>query len=96
MDSIEATSVAMVIKGVFQQYGLSIGNYMVNVNDGASTMSGSRSGVAKRILDQEPKTFFVKCYGHALNLSACDTLRQCKVMYAALEITHKITKLIKY
>ena len=64
--------------------------------DGASAMSGSRSGVAKRILDLEPKAFFSHCYRHALNLSACDTLKQCNVMCDTLETTHEITKLIKY
>lgn len=96
MDSIEAARVAMVITDVFQRYGLSIGRLRGQCYDGASAMSGSRSGVAKRILDLEPKDFFVHCYGHALNLSACDTLKQCKVLHDALETTHKITKLIKY
>ena len=96
VDSIEAESIAMVITDLFQRYGLSIGRLRGQCYDGASAMSGSRSGVAKRIFDVEPKAFFVHCYGHALNLSACDTLKQCKVMCDALETTHEITKLIKY
>ena len=96
VDSIEAARIAMVITDVFQRYGLSLGRLRGQCYDGASAMSGSRSGVAKRILDLEPKAFFVHCYGHALNLSACDTLKQCKVLCDALETTHEITKLIKY
>ena len=96
VDSIDAASICMVITDLFQRYGLSIGRLRSQCYDGASAMSGSRSGVAKRILDLEPKAFFVHYYGHALNLSACDTLKQCQVMRDALETTHEITKLIKY
>ncbi len=48
--------------------------------DGASAMAGSKSGVAKRILDIEPRAYFTHCYGHALNLTACDTLKRSKIM----------------
>jgi hypothetical protein len=59
-------------------------------------MSGSRSGVAKRISELEPRAVFTHCYGHALNLAACDTVKSMKVMRDALETTHEATKLIKY
>ncbi len=65
--------------------------YMGNV-DGASAMSGSKSGVATRIRELEPRAF----YGNALNLAACDTLKKSRVMKDAIELTHEITKLIKY
>ena len=58
-------------------------------------MSGSRSGVAKRISELEPKAIFTHCYGHILNLAASNTLKKSKVMKNALELTHEITKLIK-
>ena len=52
--------------------------------------------VAKRISELEPRAIFTHCYGHALNLVACDTLKKSKLMKNALELTHEITKLIKY
>ncbi len=64
--------------------------------DGASTMAGSRTGVAKRISELEPRAIFTHCYGHSLNLAACDTLKKSKVMKDALELTHEMSKLIKY
>ena len=60
---------------------------------GASAMSG-RYGVAKRISDLEPRAIFTHCYGHALNLTASDTIRQSKVIKDALDTTHEIIKLI--
>ena len=59
-------------------------------------MSSSKSGVAKKISDLEPRAVYTHCYGHALNLAAGDTLKQCKVMKDSLETTWEITKLIKY
>lgn len=60
-------------------------------------MSGLHSGVAKRILDEEPRAVFTQCYGHALNLAASDTtVKNCKVLKSALETTHEIVKLVKF
>ena len=36
------------------------------------------------------------CYGHALNLAAADTIKQNKLLRDALDITSKISKLLKY
>ena len=64
--------------------------------DVASTMRGARSGVTKRILDEEPRAVYTHCYGHSINLAASDAVKQTKVMRDALDMTHEITKLIKY
>ena len=59
-------------------------------------MSGARTDVAKRILDEEPRTVFTHCYGHSLNLAASDTVNKSNLMQNALNTTHVITKLIKF
>ena len=64
--------------------------------DGASTMAGCRNVLAKLIQDNEPRALYTHCYGHALNLAACDAVKGCKVMKNALDLTNKITKLVKY
>lgn len=46
----------------------SINNLRGQGYDGASVMSGERSGVQKRILDHEPKALYTHCPGHSLNL----------------------------
>ena len=38
----------------------------------------------------------VHCYGHSFNLAASDALQKCKLIKSALEVTHEITKLVKY
>ena len=55
-----------------------------------------RNGVAKLIQDEEPRGVFTHCYGHSLSLAAKDTIQGCKTLKNSLEITHEITKLVKY
>ena len=64
--------------------------------DRDSTMKGARSGVAKRILDEEPRAVYMHYYGHSINLAASDAVRQTKLMRDSLETAHEITKLIKF
>lgn len=63
--------------------------------DGAATMAGLKSDVAKQIQDIEPRAVYTHCYGHSLNLACADTIKTCKVLKDALDTTHEITKLIK-
>ena len=55
--------------------------------DGCSTMSGTRTGVAKRISDKEPRAVFTHCYGHSLNLGYSGTVKKSKLLKQALETT---------
>ena len=58
-------------------------------------MSGAKGGMAKLINDDEPRAVYTHCYGHALNLSVGDTVKQCKVMRSALDTVYEISRLIK-
>ena len=64
--------------------------------DGASAMSGAKSGVAKKIQEEEPRAIYTCCYDHSVNLATCDAVKQSKPIKNALETTHEITKLIKH
>ena len=86
--SIDAATLTSVIHDIFMRLNLSIERLRGQCYDGASTMSGSKSGVAKRISELEPRAIFTHCYGHSLNLAACDTIKKMKVMRDALETTH--------
>ena len=93
--STDATTLTNIIKKVFEDQGLSLQRLRGQCYDGASAMSGIKSGVAKQICDIEPRALFTHCYGHALNLAASDVLKQSKLMSDALDLTREITKLIK-
>lgn len=95
VDSIDASTLYQVIKDELLRLNLSITKARGQCYDGAAAMSGCRSGVAKRIMDVEPKAIYTHCYGHSLDLAISDTVKQCDCINNALSITHEITKLIK-
>ena len=96
VDTIGAECLSKVILDSLVRLNLSISKLRGQCYDGCSTMSGARSGVAKRIAELEPRALFTHCYGHSLNLAASDSIRQSKIMKNSMDTTHEITKLIKF
>ena len=94
--TIEASTLTSMIKDSLVRFNLSLSKARGQCYDGASNMSGRHSGVAKKIQDEEPRALFTHCYGHSLNLAASDTVKKCKVLKTALEMSHEIVKLVKY
>ena len=91
--SIESTStdsIVSTIKDVLLQMNLSLQNCRGQCYDGASSMSGGRAGVAKRITDLEHRAFYTHCYGHASNLAAQDAVKHSKIMEDCLDTTYEI------
>ena len=64
--------------------------------DGARVMVVKKSGVAKRILEEEHRALFSHCYGHSLNLAASNLVKECKGVSDALSTTFVISQLIKF
>ena len=94
--STDASTIVMMIKDCLQRLNLSISKARGQCYDGASAMSGARSGVAKRITDLEKRAIYLHCYGHSLNLACVDTMKNSKILKDCLEVAYEITKLIKY
>ena len=59
-------------------------------------MSGSRNGVAKQNMDKDKCALYTHCYGHALNLTVSNTVKQSKVCKDALETAFEVTRLVKF
>ena len=93
---ISAEMLTTTIKDTLTRLNLSLVKIRGQCYDGASVMSGAKSGVAKRIQDLEPRALFTHCYGHSLNLAASDSIKSSELMRDALDTRHEITKLIKY
>ena len=91
-----ADTITTGIKDVLSEMKFQIQRYRVQCYDGASSMAGSRQGVAHQILDEESRALFTHYYGHSLNLAMCDTLKNCKLAHDALDTTNEISKLIKF
>lgn len=94
--NIEAATIFGEIQDVLKELNIPVAKLRGQCYDGASAMSSSKRGVAKLVCDLEERAIYTHCYGHALNLAAGDTLKQCKLLKDALETTREITKLIKY
>ena len=95
LESTSAESVIFTIKDVLLHMNLRIENCRGQCYDGASSMSGQKSGVAKMMMDLQHRTLYTHCYGHALNLAAQDSIKHIKIMEDTLDTTYEITKLIK-
>lgn len=95
VSAIDAATLFSVIKDAMLRFNLPLSKLRGQCYDGCSTMSGLRSGVAKRVRDEEPRAVFTHCYSHSLNLAASDSVKKSQLMKSALDTTHEITKLIK-
>jgi hypothetical protein len=45
--------------------------------DNGSNMKGKHQGIQKRLLDVNPRAFYVSCGCHTLNLALCDMAKSC-------------------
>ena len=63
--------------------------------DGASALKGKRNGLKTRILNSNPKAYYVHCYAHSLQLAIQDSVKQSKLMNSIFDICSEISKLIR-
>ena len=96
VDSTAADVTVKVLKDTLLRFNLSIYQCRGQCYDGASSMSGRRSGMAVQIMSEEPCALYTHCYGHALNLAVGDTIKQLKLLQDALDVTCEISKLLTY
>ena len=96
IDNISASTIVHVIKDALVRMNLGLSRCRGQCYDGASNMSGPRSGVAKQLRDEEPRALYLHCHGHALKLAAGDSIKKCKVTKDALDVTFEVSKLVKF
>ena len=58
-------------------------------------MCGSRTRVSSQILKENQKLLFVHCFGHALNLSDSDMVKNIRFQKDVSDTTYEISNLIK-
>lgn len=95
LESTSAESIFSTVQDILLRMNLRIENCRGQCYDGASSMAGHKSGVAKKVMDLESRALYTHCYGHALNLAAQDSIKQIRIMEDTLDTTYEITKLIK-
>ena len=78
VDCIKSNTIVEILKDTMIRLNLAVSDCRVQCNDGAANMAGIRNGVATQIRAEEPRAIYSHCYGHALNLAACDTVQKKK------------------
>ena len=91
----KAETLYAVIKDLLARCSLSIEMCRGQAYDGAANMQGCRSGLATRILSDNPAALPVHCYAHSLNLCLQDVDRSIICIRDALELVREVGKLIK-
>ena len=95
VDAISADCLVSAIKDVLIRTNLKPSCCRGQCYDGASNMSGVKSGIAAQLCAKK-RALFTHCYCHALNLAIGDTIKQSKVCQNALDVAFEITKLVKF
>jgi hypothetical protein len=96
MATIDANSLVAAIKDTLLRMNIQLSNCRGQCYDGASSMSGSKTGVATQIAREEERALYLHCFGHSLNLAVADSVKKSKVCFDALETAMEVTKLIKF
>lgn len=91
-----AETLATALKDVLTRCMLPLDKCCGQAYDGASNMSGPKSGVAARILKEEPAALPVHCLAYCINLCLQDVSRQSKSIRDALDLVFELVGLIKF
>ena len=79
VDAINADCLVSAIKDVLIRMNLKLSCCRGQCYDGASNMSGVKSGVATQLCAEEKRALFTHCYCHALNLTIGGSQRFVKM-----------------
>ena len=93
-DRTDADTITKVIIDSLTRFNLPLNRCRGQSYDGASTMSGHRTGVCTQIQKKEPRAMFIHCMGHSLNLAVQDTCRSIQVISAALDVVLELSKIL--
>ncbi len=95
VDQTDAATLSSTLKDVLIRCGLPLSNCRGQTYDGASNMSGHLSGVATRLMQEEPRAFYVHCVAHCLNLCLQDCAHKCPCIRDALALASDLASLIR-
>ena len=80
VDSIKADTLVACLKDSMLRMNWSAKNCRGQSYEGASNISGFRRDVATKIQQLETRAQFTLCLAQAVNLAACDTIKQKRVL----------------
>ena len=75
IDDTGADTITRSIKDALLRLNLSISRCRGQTYDGASAMSGRKTGVQARIKEDEPKALYNHCHGYVIHLACADSIK---------------------
>ena len=78
------------------RFNLSLQHCRGQAYDGASNMMGKKSGVATKLLVEQPKILVTHCQGHSLSLAVKDLTACCKILCDTMNTVREICILANY
>ena len=95
MDCTNADSITSAILDVLTRADLQMCQCRGQGYDGAATMSGCYTGVARRLLTIEPRAFYTHCAAHNLQLCLQDCAKQCPIVKQSHDLLQQLVSLIR-
>ncbi|CAN7983570.1 unnamed protein product [Ixodes hexagonus] len=89
-----AETLYKAVRDMILRLGLDFHNLRGHCFDGAANMAGRFTGVQKRITEAEPRSIFVHCSNHCLDLALQEVARNCRVVGDALNIVKDVSNAI--
>ncbi|XP_046572000.1 E3 SUMO-protein ligase KIAA1586-like [Haliotis rubra] len=91
-----ASTITDKIKEVFREWNIPINKVVGLGSDGASVMTGRKSGVGVRLTDECPFLVHVHCIAHRVSLASHDAAKMSKVVTDFTKTLNEIYKLYHY
>ncbi len=86
-----------VVKDCLLRCSLPITDCIGQAYDGASNMSGIRSGVQALMKKESDSCLYVHCFAHSLNLCVQDVVKKCELLFSyCIDFIMQLVQLIKF
>ena len=89
---IKADTLVTVIKDVLMRLNIPLSNARGQCYYGAKNMCGLKNRVSNKILSENPKALFTRCFGHALKLAVGDMVKNARFLKDCMGTTDDISK----
>ena len=90
VDDTSGLGLFNVLVEAMNSFGLNINDIRGQGYDNGSNMKGKHQGVQKRLIDINPKSLYMPCACHSLNLTLCDMAKSCGKSVSFFGIVQRI------
>lgn len=96
LPNTKAETIFSAIKDILIRCSLPLSQCRGQAYDGASNMSGIRSGAQALMKKEESRALYVHCLAHNLNLTLKDVTKKCELIRDVMSFIYDLIQLIKF